>query len=342
MKILNLDASALVPAFRSLGHIVISAGYRQDCDIRIDRPYNALAVYDRACSAGFVPDFAFLCDSGNLPYFHHIEELPCASALYSVDTWCNHWHLPYANAFDTVFAAQKDHAGAIAECGVPTFWLPLFAYSSCISQCGAPRNVPVSFVGNVGHRNNPDRAMFLRNFKSLHPLVLSSGPYPEVYGRSRIVLNQTAFSEINARCFEAMACGAALLTERGDPAMRELFEEGENILPVYVRNDWRGAAAEAARATADPEKLARVARAGQELVLGSHLDRHRAATITAAMESCLQENRVEKRLAELGRRKRLISTAYAMIGMDVTDPALQEHARYFMDLAADYLMISAA
>jgi hypothetical protein len=45
------------------------------------------------------------------------------------------------------------------------------------------------------------------------------------------VLNQTAFSEINVRCFEAMACGAALLTERGCRGMQDLFVEGETILP---------------------------------------------------------------------------------------------------------------
>jgi hypothetical protein len=336
MKILNLDDTSLVSAFTALGHIVVSAGYRPDCDIHIDRPYNVLAVYDQVRSAGFTPDFALLCDSGNLPYFHHLEELPCASAFYSIDTWCNHWHLPFANAFDMVFASQKDYAEAIAECGVPTFRLPLFAHGSIVSRNETQRDVPVSFVGNIGHRNNPDRANFLKQFKRLHPLVLSSGPYAEVYGRSLIVLNQTACSEINARCFEAMACGAALLTERGCRGMRDLFVEGETIRPGYIRNDSRGAAAAAARALADPAMLARVARAGRELILNSHLDRHRAAAIADAAASCIQENRMEKRLAEPGRRKLLISTAYVMVGMDIEDAALHAHAHCFLGMAAQY------
>ncbi|MDR2668358.1 MAG: glycosyltransferase [Desulfovibrio sp.] len=336
MKILNLDAVNLVPAFRSLGHVVISAGYQKSCDICIDRPYNAPAVYDHVCSVGFVPDFVFLCDSGNMPYFHHIEELPCVSAFYSIDTWCNHWHLPFANAFDIVFSAQKGYAEALAESGVPVLWLPLFAPSSVIPRVEVPRDVPVSFVGTIGHRNNPDRQSFLKQFKELHPLVTYSGPYAELYARSRVVLNQSACSEVNFRCFEAMACGAALLTERGCMGMEDLFVEGETILPGYIRNDRRGAAEAAARALADPAVLARVARAGQALVLERHLDRHRAAAIVAAATSCLEENRPAKRLAELPRRKCLISTAYVMVGTDIVDSALEKHARYFLDLAAQY------
>jgi hypothetical protein len=342
MKILNLDAVNLASAFRSLGHDVISAGYQQSCDIHIDRPYNALAVYDHACSVGFVPDFAFLCDSGNMPYFHHVEELPCASAFYSIDTWCNHWHLPFANAFDIVFAAQKGYAEAIAECGVPVLRLPLFASSSIIPRADVPRDVPVSFVGNIGHKNNPDRELFLKKFKATHPLVVNSAPYAELYTRSHVVLNQSACFEVNQRCFEAMACGAALLTERGCLGMEDLFVEGETILPGYIRNDWRGAAAAAARALADPAVLARVARAGQALVLERHLDRHRAATVIAAAVACLEENRPAKRLNELLLRKYLISTAYVMVGTDIVDPALGEHARFFLDLAAQYYAARAA
>ncbi|MDR2124733.1 MAG: glycosyltransferase [Desulfovibrio sp.] len=342
MKILNLDGMNLISAFRSLGHIVLSAGYHKSCDIYIDRPYSARAVYDHACSAGFVPDFAFLCDSGNLPYFYHIEELPCASAFYSVDTWCNHWHLPFARAFDIVFAAQKGYAEALAECGAPVLWLPLCAPSSVIPRVEVPRDVPVSFVGNTGHRNNPHRELFLKEFRIMHPIVVNSAPYPELYARSRVVLNQSACLEINQRCFEAMVCGAALLTERGCMGMEELFVEGETILPGYIRNDRRGAAAAAARALADPAALARVARAGQALVLDRHLDRHRAAAVTAAAASCLEEKRPEKRLAELPLRKYLISTAYVMVGTDIADPALGEHARFFLDLAARYYEARAA
>ncbi|MDR2603740.1 MAG: glycosyltransferase [Desulfovibrio sp.] len=342
MKILNLDAMNLVSAFKEMGHEVVGAGYQKSCDIYIDRPYNALAVYDSVCSAGFVPDFAFWCDSGNMPYFHHVEELPCVSAFYSVDTWCNHWHLPFANAFDIVFAAQKGYAEAVAECGVQVLWMPLSASSAIIPRDEVPRDVPVSFVGNIGQKNNPDRELFLKKFKTMHPLVVNSAPYPELYARSRVVLNQSACSEVNLRCFEAMACGAALLTERGGMGMEDLFVEGETILPGYIRNDWRGAAAAAARALADPAMLARVARAGQALVLERHLDRHRAATVIAATASCLEENRAAKRLAELPRLKYLISTAYVMVGTDIDDPALGEHARFFLDLAAQYYAARAA
>jgi hypothetical protein len=124
--------------------------------------------------------------------------------------------------------------------------------------------------------------------------------------------------------------------------MEDLFVEGENILPGYIRNDHRGAAAAAARALADPAMLARVSRAGQALVLERHLDRHRAAAVITAVTACLGENRQAKRLNELPLRKYLISTAYFMVGTDIINPALGDHARFFLDLSARYHAARAA
>ncbi|WP_368076627.1 glycosyltransferase [uncultured Desulfovibrio sp.] len=47
-----------------------------------------------------------------------------------------------------------------------------------------------------------------------------------------MTLNQKAFSEVNFRCFEAMACGAALLMEQCGNGLDELFTPDEDISPI--------------------------------------------------------------------------------------------------------------
>ena len=61
--------------------------------------------------------------------------------------------------------------------------------------------------------------------------MLSGNFYPILH-RSRMALNQNAFSEVNFRCFEAMACGAALLMEQCGNGLDELFTPDEDISPI--------------------------------------------------------------------------------------------------------------
>ena len=83
----------------------------------------------------------------------------------------------------------------------------------------------MSFVGTVaGSIINTDRKAFLDAFRRECPLFVKSGDYVPVFNRSRLVLNQSAAGEVNFRVFQAMACGAALVTEDTGNGLCELFE----------------------------------------------------------------------------------------------------------------------
>lgn len=337
MRILNIDLTALVPAFTALGHEVLCVGANGDSDLVVTHPRNAVSVYKQVCAAGFVPDLVFWCDSSNLPYLPGIETLPCATAFYSIDTYCHVWHFSFANAFDVVFTAQKDHLELFPFRTVPTHWLPLFAPGGepvSGPEAFAVRDIPVAFVGTRVHPNNPDREPFLRNFKAAHPLFIYSGPYQDIFARSRIVLNQTACSELNFRCFEAMASGAGLLMEHCAHGMSELFHPGENILPLYRRNNWQEAASIAASALADPVRLAELAFAGQELVLRHHTAVNRARTVLDIMEPCIREQGFHERLATIKRRREFLAVAYAMLGQDLLGRLDQAYAEYYFNASA--------
>lgn len=335
MRILNIDSMRLVPAFRELGHEVLSVGYYKQCDIRVTSPRNALSLYAQICSSGFIPDCVFWCDASNLPYLPGIEALPCATAYYSIDTYCNMWHFGFANAFDAVFVAQKDHLPFFPADTVLVRWLPLFAPALEESPPMEARDIPVSFVGTRIHPNNPDRKPFLDGFRRRHPLVVYSGPYKEIFSRSRIVLNQTACSEINYRCFEVLSCGSALLMEACNHGLSELFTPGETILPLYVRNSWAQAASVAAKALAAPELLAEIAANGRGLVARYHLARHRAKEIGGVFEKLLREDAPARRLRQLDTRRQMLAAAYAMIGVDLTGRLPEAYSDHYFAMSGE-------
>ncbi|MDE7065264.1 MAG: glycosyltransferase [Desulfovibrionaceae bacterium] len=333
MRILNLDGPFLIDGLQAHGHDVLSAGISARCDMVIRHPRRAMAVYKHACATGFRPDMVLYCDSGNLPYFPGVEELPCPTAFYSIDTYCNTWHFGYAHAFDAVFVAQKEHTPLFTAEGHRALWLPLFAKAAQDICRNEERDIPVAFVGTLSPKNIPDRKPFLESFRKAHPLFVATGAYVDIFNRAHIVLNQTAASEVNFRCFEAMACGAALLMEHSLHGLEDLFIPGEHILPLYERGNVREAVAIATAALADPDGLAALARRGQELVARRHTDRHRAKTLLNVMEPLLREKAHRRRLADLPRRRLLLAAAYGMLAEGLTAPHLRQHAAYFLNLA---------
>ena len=335
MRILILGAPFLNNAFEALGCEVLNVGDKPDCGIHCQQPMSAMNILAQAGSQGFTPDFALYCDSGNMPQFFDLEKLPCPSAFYSIDSYCNPWHIPFGHAFDTVFVAQKDYVELFAQSGIPASWLPLFFCSARPHYQELARDIPVVFVGNIGARNNPDRKPFLESFRRMHPLFVAHGDYVPFFNRSHIVLNQTAVGELNFRCFEALACGAVLLMEECANGLRDLLTPGEHILPTYVRGDARQAAAIAKAALSAPETLARIARQGRELVAQKHSDVHRAGDMLRAMKRLLLEAPHLLRLLpeHAARREALLSSAYFFLAAELAGPQHAPHKHFFLRLA---------
>lgn len=335
MRILSIDLDFLTPAFRALGHDVLTVGHSNGHDITITSPCRALALYAKVCDAGFRPDLVFWCDASNLPYLPGIEELPCLTAFYSIDTYCNTWHFSFANAFDAVFVAQKDHIPLFPANELPVIWLPLCASHAdavTLPERFTDRDIPTVFVGTRKHPNNPDREPFLQKFRLAQPLVICSGEYAPLFSRSRIVLNQTACSEVNLRIFEAAAYGAAVLMEYCNHGLHELFTPGEHILPLYRRNNWKEAAAIAASALREPERLAAIAACGREHVLRNHMIGNRATAILETLAPMLREQGQQRRFTSLARRRQLVGTAYAMLSDEVGLRLGPTYTRYYQHL----------
>jgi hypothetical protein len=144
-----------------------------------------------------------------------LETLPCLTVGFSIDQYCNPWHVPLSAGFDILLAAQKDYAPLFQDARLPrrAEWFPLFCDAERDRDPGLERDIPVCFVGTQDPPLNPMRKPFLDAFRRGAPLLVRTGDFRPLFGRSRLVLNQCAVVELNFRIFEAMACARPCLTE---------------------------------------------------------------------------------------------------------------------------------
>ncbi len=335
MKILNINGLYFSNAFRAMGHEVLSLGTTSGCDILLSEFLSQKKLLEILKIRGFHPDLVLWCDTCQIPSVLGIEGLPSLTMGFSIDQYCNPWHVPYSAAFDCVLVAQKDYLPffALHQVRRPVRWFPLFCDAEKDTDMGQERDIPISFVGTLEGRFNKDRKPFLQAFKRLAPLFIHSGEYVPIFNRSRIVLNQSAAGECNFRIFQAMACGALMITEDTGNGLRELFEPGKELL-VYPRNDANGAAAVARKALVDP-KCTELAVVGREKVLSKHTAAHRAREIIRIAERMLAAEAPKKRLLQKNAISREMRTAYLFLATDDSLALPRLHREFYSFLAQD-------
>jgi hypothetical protein len=283
MRILELHA----PYFREQWrreHEVIAWGPHAHCDIVATHPWTTLGDILGALPQGWEPDLILLGDDSHPLRVLGLEEAPCPTAMLSVDTHHHAaWHAPLSTAFDATFVSQRDHLPAFRAAGVTTArWLPLWAPDD-LPKPAARKVHELAFVGSLDPRFHPERVAFLEAVRARAPLHVAEGDYRPVFSRSRIVLNQTVKGDLNGRVFEAMACGALLLTERTTNGLLDLFTEGTDLV-TYPRADVEAVVATAGRLLTTERERRRIAAAGCALVRMHHRASHRAATILGHVE----------------------------------------------------------
>lgn len=333
MRILNLHHTAFVQVFRALGHEVLSLGTTADCDVALGEALSRNRLGELLAARFPDPDCVFWFDSCEVPWIFGLETLPTLTIGYSVDQYMHPWHVPYSAAFDAFFVAQKDFLPLFTECPTsrPAFWSPLFCNPRRDRAGEQARDIPVSFVGTLDGRVNTTRRAFLDAFRQRAPLFATTGSYVPIFQRSRIVLNQSVAGELNFRIFEAMACGAAVLTEETGNGLHDLFTPGENIL-TYKRGDPADAARVAQVALNDPN-LAALAAAGRRTVLAHHTITQRARTILDSAKCLIASRAPARRLAQLPTTTTEIRKAYAMLAVDEHLPLPDAQRLFFLKMA---------
>lgn len=335
LAVLNFGNGYLVPALRAAGHHVFWVGPHSRADFVLNHPVLWPRLLATLHSHGFTPDLLLVADNGNLPQLLGLESAAMPAIFHSIDTFCNPWHAPYCNAFDLTLVAQAEYLPLFNP--ETTRHFPLFA--SRVLPRESPetwlqRETPVCFVGTLDPGNIPSRKPFLLDFQSRHPLQIAQGDFIPLFSRARIVLNQTAAGELNFRCFEATASGAALLME-DTPELESTFTPGLNILPPYPRGDAASAATIARYWLSRPERLARVALAGHELIERQHSAAVRVRQLEHYVEEIRAAKSHEARLAQIDKRRALLSTAYAILAAELERPDLAPHRAFYAELFSE-------
>jgi glycosyltransferase involved in cell wall biosynthesis len=210
------------------------------------------------------------------------------------------------------------------------FWSPPYAKPEDIPRPRDPAGTlwDVLFVGTVDPRINPDRCAFLAAVKSRVPeLHTTSGAYRDLYPQAKVVLNHTAANDLNFRVFEALGCGACLVTPLVRHGFDDIFRNGRDLF-TFDQNDIDGLARLLHTLLAAPARRAEVAARGHEIVKAGHYMRHRAEAFAAKVEKCFASGAaraaVDERLCRAGHiRERWLRLMYLHHAETVGWPTLE-------------------
>lgn len=283
LKLLVVGGSLLTCYLRDAGHEVAALASELPpnagpLDFQTDFFGSPAAARDRLDSLmrDFRPDWILQVDDST-PLIHlGLERFDTPKAWYAVDSHIHEgWHLHYACLFDRVFCAQKNRVADLARFRPDVAWLPLYFASNPVFLPWEARVRDVAFVGTMDRALNPARCDLLDALRAAGlPLQCLQGDYYSVYRESKVVLNQSVRDDLNFRFFEAMGCGAVLLTDRLSHSLEEIGEPGSDFL-VYEPGDAADCMAKAQWALSHPREAEAMARRGHARVLASHRFGHR-------------------------------------------------------------------
>lgn len=274
MKILLLNQDWFAEEWRAAGHHVEVAGLQPGIPHLISAPFLHIDTIIKSLPVNFSPDCIIFHDNSSPLMFNGFDETDIPTILYSVDT--HHHSILHSflyNVFDATFVAQSDYIPYFTQRGQNPEWLPLWA--SRYVDASTDKKHGAVFVGNINPDLNPERKTFFDALTQKVPVFLTRGHYWEIFPFSEIVINQTVKGDLNFRVFEAMMCGAMLLTEKSGNGLFELFKDGTHLVS-YTKNNVDEAAALINEYLNNPARMREVAAAGREEILKKHLSRHRA------------------------------------------------------------------
>lgn len=233
--------------------------------------------------AGFTPDVVVLGDASLPPYLLGMEEFPCLTVFYSVDSHIHSWHPAYAQGFDaclvSLYNKLPHFSGAFMK-PENVWWSPAFAKNEDHPEPGIEANIDCLFVGTVNPELMPRRSAFLNKLQTLIPgLQVTSGNYQKLFPRGRVLVNHSEHADLNFRVFEAMGCGGCLVTPRINNGLDKLFVDGEEMV-AYAPDDAGDAAYRIQFLLDNPDLRDYIAKTAYDKINASHRAIHRAQAFT--------------------------------------------------------------
>lgn len=175
---------------------------------------------------GRIDLFLYVEPFGLIPFGINAASFPTACIIG--DT---HRDLParitLARFFDHVFLYQRNHRDAFTEHPAGhVHWLPYACDLTVFRDLNMARDLDVAFVGKVDSARSAMLEQLGRRWRLNEQRYYLQHEIPEVYSRAKIVVNVPVGGDLNFRVFEALSCGAMLLTQRAPNGQETLFQEG--------------------------------------------------------------------------------------------------------------------
>lgn len=291
MKILILNQEWFAADWRKAGHEVVTFGFNDGVDVKVEAGILNFADVLRTLPAGFKPDRIVFHDNSMPLHYFGFEQLEMPIVFYSVDA---HHHIEFhkhlGNLVDFCLVAQHDYVRDFHNVGAKAAWLPLWA-SRYLEPASEKRHDAV-FIGNLNAKLNPERVAFFEQLQKITPIVCTVGNFWEYFPYAEIVLNQCVRNDLNFRMFEGMMSGAMMLSDRPANGFAQLFKEGEHLV-IYEKGNPQHAAELIKQYLADRESARRIATRARELILAKHTESVRAAeALTHVLAAQKRETKV--------------------------------------------------
>ncbi len=233
---------------------------------------------------GVDPDLVLFIEGGSMQLFPiGLERITCLCAWYGIDTHMNYEkHLKISRLFDVSFIAQLEYVDKLRLDGInQVHWLPLAFDQELTPKYNPQRDIDISHIGSTQIGINPERHQLINTLKQQIPNHYFGSATPlemgEIYSRSRLAFNNSVRNDINMRFFEAMGCGAVLLsnviTKNG---IEQLFENGVHYLTYQDEKTLVSLAHELLH---DHNRCDLISKKARENVLEHHTYLHRVRTI---------------------------------------------------------------
>ena len=262
--------------------------------------------------AGCTPDMVVYADRSLPPPLAGVESFPCPTAFYCIDSHIHGWYPAYAQGFDLCCASLKDDLPKFALRLDPAqlLWLPPVPADDAVPRAENTK-WDLLFVGKVDPETTPIRHAFLAELGRRFPgLVVHQGDFKALFPKARLVLNIAERGDLNFRVFEALACGACLITPEIAQGQAELFTPGEHLF-TYPPGDVEALLALVRDLLADEARRERVAKAGNARVESAHRLRHRAASFAGFVSGQPLKRLAAARLREAASiRERFLRLVY--------------------------------
>ena len=248
---------------------------------------------------GEPPDVLVVADKSRPPFVLGMESFPCLTVFYCVDSHIHAWYPKYAQAFDVCLVSLRDDIPRFSKMRLPPERIlntPAFAKMQDVPQPGVVKSHDIIFVGRVDQSTMPGRFAFLHTLKEHFPqLHICRGKYRELYPTARVVLNYAEMGDLNFRVFEALGCGACLVTPMVGHGLTDFFVPGEDLF-TYNLGDLPGLAKLLEHLLTVPELCESVAASGLAKVNAGHRAIHRAQDFSQTIRALPGRYIIEDRL----------------------------------------------